>query len=189
MKKGKIIIIVAPSGTGKTSLIQKLLDVFPEIEWSVSYTSRAPREGEVHGRDYFFISEEEFKNKIEKGDFAEWALVHGDYKGTDKSFVESKRNEGVSILFDVDVQGVDLLKKSYGEEAKAIFIEPPSLEELRRRLEKRRTDSSEAIEKRLNNAVGELERKHDFDFLMMNDNLLDAQNKLCEIVSNILENE
>ena len=185
--KGKIIIVVAPSGTGKTTLIERILEKYPLLEWSVSYTTRGMRDGEVDGDDYFFISVDEFKKKIENDDFAEWAEVHGNYYGTDKHFVESKREEGISILFDVDVQGVDLLKDVYGKEAKAIFIEPPSVDELRARLEKRATDSAEVINKRVRNAQKELERKNDFDYLMMNDDIEKAYNVLESIIEKILE--
>lgn len=185
--KGKIIIVVAPSGTGKTTLIEKILTHFSTLEWSVSYTTRSIREGEVHGEDYFFISTEEFKEKIDANHFAEWALVHGNYYGTDKSFVTQKTEQGISILFDVDVQGVDLLKKVYGDEAKAIFIEPPSVAELRRRLEKRGTDAQEVIERRLANSIKELERKNDFDYLVMNDEFDKAYQDLEMIIEKILE--
>lgn len=187
--KGKIIIVVAPSGTGKTTLIDRILEKYSQLEWSVSYTTRTMREGEVHGDDYFYISVEEFKKKIENNDFAEWAEVHGNYYGTDKHFVESKINAGISILFDVDVQGVDLLKKVYGPEAKAIFIEPPSIDELRARLEKRATDSVEVINKRVKNAESELSRKNDFDYLMMNDDIEKAYTTLESIIEKILEDK
>lgn len=185
--KGKVIIIVAPSGTGKSTLIHRILDKFDALEWSVSYTSRGMREGEVHGKDYFFISKEEFENKIKNEDFVEWALVHDDYKGTEKHFVQSKLDEGISILFDVDVQGADALKDVFKDQAKAIFIEPPSIEELRARLEKRASDTAEAIEKRMSNAKNELKRKNDYDYLIMNDDLETAYGHLQEIISQILE--
>lgn len=184
--RGKLIIIVAPSGTGKSTLIKKLLRDFPSIEWSVSHTTRAPREGEVSGKDYFFTDKATFEADIEKKAFVEWAQVHGNYYGTSKAFVEEGLQQGKVLLFDIDVQGADQLLKFYREDATAIFITPPSLQDLEARLKKRGTDRPEVIERRLRNAKKELERKHDYDKLVLNEDFEEAYVELKKIFQEIL---
>ncbi len=185
--KGKIIIIVAPSGTGKSTLVKRVMEDYRELHWSVSFTTRPMREGEVDGKHYFFISREEFLKKRDQGDFVEWAEVHGNFYGTSKGFVLSKINHGFSLLFDIDVQGVDKIKKVFGDNAHAIYIAPPSLEELEKRLKGRGTDSKEVINLRLENARRELARKDDFDYLVVNDDLEEAFSKLKSVIDNILK--
>lgn len=184
---GKIIVICAPSGTGKSTLINRLKTDFPELKWSVSSTTRAMRVNEVHGKDYFFISVEEFEKHIKDGNFIEWFKVHNDYKGTSKLFVDEGLKKGWNMLFDVDVQGADALKKIYGDEAKVIFIEPPSMEELEKRLRERKTDSEEQIQVRITNARKELARKKDYDYLIMNDEVDKAYTRLKDTVERILK--
>ncbi|MEX1100249.1 MAG: guanylate kinase, partial [Bacteriovoracaceae bacterium] len=120
MERGKLVVIVAPSGTGKSTLIKKLIDATPELEWSVSCTTRPQREGEREGIDYCFLTESEFLSKRERGEFIEWAQVHSNYYGTLKSFVDRGLEQGKKLLFDLDVQGCDQMKKLYGEEAKVV---------------------------------------------------------------------
>jgi len=186
-ERGKIIIIVAPSGTGKSTLIKRLKEDFRTLHWSVSFTTRPMREGEVDGKHYFFISADEFLKKKESGDFIEWASVHGNYYGTSKGFVESKVNHGFSLLFDLDIQGTDNMKTEFGDEAKAIFIAPPGLTELENRLKSRGTESEENLKLRLTNAASELTRKNDYDYLVVNDELEKAYNDLKSVVTGILD--
>lgn len=185
--RGNIIIIVAPSGTGKSTLIKRLKEEFRDLHWSVSFTTREMRPGEVDGKHYFYISREEFLKKKDQGDFIEWAEVHGNFYGTSLGFVNSKVNNGYSLLFDLDVQGADNMKKQFGDEATAIFIAPPSLDSLRERLHGRGTDSQDVINLRLENAKNELTRQNDYDFVVINDELDKAYKELSDVVRKTLE--
>jgi guanylate kinase len=187
--QGKIIVIVAPSGTGKSTLIKRLKEDFRELHWSVSFTTRPSRDGEIDGKHYFFISEAEFLKKKEQGDFIEWAQVHGNYYGTSKGFVQSKVNHGYSLLFDLDVQGADNMRSEFGAEARIVFIAPPSIDELKNRLNARGTDDQSTINLRLENAEKELTRKDDYDFCVVNDKLEVAYCELHSIVKKILEDK
>lgn len=153
---------------------------------SVSYTTRPMRKGEVHGVSYFFITKEEFEEKIKNNEFLEHALVHGNYYGTSKTFVESCLGEGKSLLFDLDVQGTDSFKAYFKDRAKAIFIAPPSVDELENRLRHRGTESTSIINLRLENAKSELKRKNDYDFLVVNDDIEKAYAHLKEVTASIL---
>ena len=188
MQRGKLVVIVAPSGTGKSTLIKDLFKEIPDLEWSVSCTTRPMRPGEKDGVDYHFLSEEEFVQRRDHGEFIEWAQVHSNYYGTLKKFVDQGLDQGKKLLFDLDVQGCDEMKEIYGSEAKVIFIEPPSYEELEKRLRSRGTEAAQVIEERLRNAKGELARRHDFDFLVTNDELTKASSQLVAVVKQILEN-
>lgn len=183
----KMIVICAPSGTGKSTLLSRLKTDIPDLVWSVSCTTRAIRKGEMHGKDYFFIKKETFENQIADGEFIEWAQVHSNYYGTSKRFVTEGIEKKWKMLFDLDVQGADAMKKIYGDEAKIIFIEPPSIEELERRLRARGTDSDHVIKERIANARNELLRKHDFDFIVLNDDVKKAYDSLKRIVQGILK--
>ncbi len=189
MKRGKILVIVAPSGTGKSTLIEKLQGEVESLEWSVSCTTRAKREGEVEGEDYFFITEAEFLKRRESNEFVEWAKVHSNFYGTLKSFVDEGLDLGKNLLFDLDVQGCDDFKEIYGDEARIIFIEPPSLNELRKRLVARATDNVDVIQERLKNAESELARKDDFDYNVINDDFEVAYIQLKELTLSILNEE
>lgn len=184
--KGKLIVIVAPSGTGKSTMIKRLKIDFPVITESVSFTTRPMRPGEVQGLSYFFISHEEFLKKREQDEYLEWAEVHGNLYGTSKEFVENCLRSGKNLLFDLDVQGTDSLKKYFGEVANVIFISPPSVEELEKRLRHRGTENTQVINLRLLNARKELLRKEDFDYLIYNDDIENAYNRLKEITQKIL---
>lgn len=184
---GKLIVIVAPSGTGKSTMIKRLKVDQPSLVESVSFTTRPMRAGEVHGQSYFFISKEEFFSMRERDEFLEWAEVHGNYYGTSKKFVEQCLAEGKNLLFDLDVQGTDSMKKYFGEKANVIFISPPSVEELEKRLRNRGTETTGIINIRLMNARSELLRKNDYDFLIYNDDIENAYSKLKEITASILQ--
>ena len=180
--KGLLIVISAPSGTGKTTLCHKLLEEFPNVEFSVSYTTRKPRPGEVNGKDYWFVSREEFMKMVEEGDFLEWAEVYGNLYGTSRSQVLKALNQGKDVLLDIDTQGALQVKRNFPD-AVLIFILPPSLKELERRLRKRGTDDEETIERRLRVAREEIKRARYYDYLIVNDELEVAYSRLKSIIS------
>jgi guanylate kinase len=181
-RNNKLIVISAPSGTGKTTLCARLLCEIPELVLSVSTTTRAPRGQEKDQIDYFFIPADKFKYAITTNAFAEWAEVHGNYYGTSKRSIEQAFKRGKSLLLDIDVQGADQLKQSYPAETLRIFLQPPSMEELERRLRARGTDSEEAIAKRLAGATKELAQKEHFDHIVVNADLEKAYFELSSIV-------
>lgn len=183
IKEGKIIIFSAPSGAGKTTIVRHLLSKFPDFAFSVSATSRKPRGNEVNGVDYYFLTVEEFKSKIDKDEFLEWQEVYPDnFYGSLKSEVSGILESGKNILFDVDVVGGSNIKKFYGDRALALFIQPPSLTELEKRLVARCTDDKEVIRKRVEKAARELTYAPLFDFVIVNDTLehalLDAESRV-----------
>ena len=181
--KGKLIIFSAPSGAGKTTIVRFLLDKNLNLEFSVSATSRAPRHNETHGKDYYFLSAEEFKKKISNGEFLEWEEVYnGVYYGSLKSEVERIRNLGKNVIFDVDVVGGLNIKKFFGDEALAIFVQPPSVEELRKRLISRSTETEEKIQMRIAKAEHELSFASLFDVLITNNDLQQA----CREAENLI---
>ena len=183
----KIIIITAPSGAGKSTLICRLKKDFPEIRESISHTTREKRKGEREGEPYYFTSISIFKDMIERGEFLEWAKVHEDYYGTSKAFVYECINAGSPLLLEVDIQGVDTLKKHFGSRAVVIFVAPPSLKILKERLQTRATESQKAMNVRMTNAKKEILRKNDFEHCLVNDNLDKTYNKLKAIIEEILE--
>ena len=181
-----MIVICAPSGTGKSTLLNRLKADIPDLVWSISCTTRPMRAGEVHGRDYYFIKVHNFEKQIAEHGFIEWAKVHSNYYGTSKRFVEEGQEKNWKMLFDLDVQGADAMKRLYGAEAQVIFIEPPSVEELEKRLKARGTDAPHVIEERVSNARKELMKKHHYDHLIMNDDVDEAYKKLKDIVQRII---
>ena len=188
--KGKLIVFSAPSGSGKSTIVQYLMKEHPELRlvFSVSCTSRAPRGTERNGIDYFFLSPDEFRQKISKGEFLEYEEVYQDkFYGTLKSQVDSQVNRGENVVFDVDVKGGCNIKKYYGNRALSVFIQPPSVEELRRRLEGRATDAPEVIEQRLSKAAYELTFADRFDKVIVNDDLAVAKAEAYQIVSDFLK--
>ncbi len=179
--KGLLVVISAPSGTGKTTLTHMLLKEFPNMEFSVSYTTRPPRPGEVNGKDYYFVDRETFERMIEEGDFLEWAEVYGNLYGTSKSQVLKALNEGKDIILDIDTQGALQVKKNFPE-AVLIFVLPPSLSELERRLRRRGTDDEETIERRLKVAREEIRRAPLYNYIVVNDVLEVAFENLKSII-------
>ncbi|MBP7507112.1 MAG: guanylate kinase [Prolixibacteraceae bacterium] len=187
MKKGKLVIFSAPSGSGKTTIVKHLLSLNLGLEFSVSATSRQLRGNEIDGKDYYFLSTDEFKKKIEKSEFLEWEEVYeGKFYGTLKSEVERIRNKGNHVIFDVDVVGGCDIKKYFGNEALAVFVQPPSINELRNRLVARGTDTPEVIESRVAKAEYELTFAPQFDVIIVNDNLEKALAEAEKIMFNFL---
>ena len=185
-QRGKMVIFVAPSGSGKSTMIKRIRKDFPQFHWSVSHTTRPKREGETEGKHYFFVSHNEFEREQEKDTYIEYASVHGNYYGTSKDFIDKATKEGHPLLLDLDIQGADSFKKIFHDDCKVIFISPPNLNELELRLRKRGTDDVQAIQVRLANAKKEMERKNDFDYLVINDNVEQAYKNLCQIIEEIL---
>jgi len=179
--KGGLFIVSAPSGAGKTSLCNRLVDFFPHLRHSVSFTTRAQRAGEEDGVDYFFIAPEAFAEMVEQGAFAEWAEVHGNRYGTAIETLEHWREQGFDVLLDIDIQGAAQLRKAYGEGV-FIFILPPDLKELRKRLENRQTDDAEVIERRMKNARDEIHESVNYDFVVVNDDFDVALDALKSII-------
>lgn len=188
-KKGKILVFSAPSGSGKSTLLNHVMASVPNIAFSISATTRAPRGEEVNGREYFFISLEEFKQRVANNEFLEWEEVYpGRCYGTLIAVVEKMREEGKHVAFDVDVVGGTNIKKFFGNEALSVFIQAPSLEVLRERLIGRQTDSMEEIEKRLSKAAWEMDfAQGKFDTTLINDDLQTAKDEIVEIVEKFLE--
>jgi len=188
---GKLIIVSAPSGSGKSTIISWLMTHEQlKLAFSISCTSRPPRGTERNGVEYFFLSPEEFRTRIEAGEFLEYEEVYeGRFYGTLKSQVEHQLSLGQNVVFDVDVKGGCSLKKYFGDRALSIFIQPPSVEELRRRLEKRGTDSPEVIADRVEKAAYELTFAPMFDKVVVNDDLATAEQEALDLVCRFLEIE
>ena len=187
--KGKMLIVSAPSGSGKSTIVQWLMQEHPELRlsFSISWTSRAPRGTEQNGVEYFFISPEAFKEKIQNDEFLEYEEVYHDrFYGTLKSQVDHQRELGQNVVFDVDVKGGINIKKFYGDEALSLFIQPPSVEELKRRLEGRATDSAEAIKERLAKAEYEMTFAPQFDHIIVNDDLETAKHQTLQVIESFL---
>src|SRR3954447_2620070 len=179
-RRGILLVVSSPSGAGKTTLAH-LLAQNERLEFSVSYTTRAPRPGEREGVDYKFVTEDEFSRMIERGEFAEWANVHGNRYGTAVHTVSRALEDGKDYLFDIDYQGGAQIRRQWPDESVLVFILPPSMAELERRLRRRATDSPEAIDRRLAMATRELEHFGEYDYLVVNDNLETALKELSSI--------
>ncbi len=167
-RQGLLFIISAPSGAGKTTLCKEVVDILANLRHSVSYTTRLPRPGEVHGREYFFITPAEFERMISAGEFAEWAEVHGNLYGTAIQTLEKFRADGIDVILDIDCQGARQLKERY-REGVFIFILPPSFHELRRRLDLRNSESADVKERRMKNAAEEIKESAWYDYIIVND--------------------
>lgn len=180
-REGLILILSAPSGAGKTSLCRELFKTFPDMKESVSYTTRAPRQGEVEGEAYHFVSHELFERMVTEDAFAEWAEVHGNKYGTALRTLEEARKNGVDLVLDIDCQGALRLKEQF-EGGVYVFIMPPSMEELRRRLEHRSSDAQEVIERRIARAADEIREARWYDYIIFNDDFAVACRELAAIV-------
>lgn len=179
--KKNFVALAAPSGGGKTTLCQMLLKKYKDACVSVSYTTRAPRGGEKDGVDYFFVSKERFQKLIQENHFAEWAEVHGNFYGTSKDFLSSKKNENKIVLLDIDIQGVVSITRAFPKETVSFFIHPPSLIELESRLRSRNTESEEKIAQRLSNAVLEISRAGECTYQLVNRNLNETFDELSAL--------
>jgi len=178
---GHLYIVAAPSGTGKTTLVRLLLENDPGIRLSISYTTRAPRSGEEDGREYHFVGVPDFLAKIGTGDFLEWAEVHGNYYGTSKTWIEAEMAAGRDVLLEIDWQGAQQVRALFPQ-AIGVFILPPSMEELTRRLTGRGTDSADVISRRLAAAQAEMRHVGEFDYVIINNELEVALTDLCAVV-------
>lgn len=179
--QGQVFVVSAPSGSGKTTLCRKMLARFPFLSYSISHTTRPPRKDEKQGIDYFFITKEEFLDKIKTKFWAEWAEVHDNLYGTSLEFIRRKIREGSSLLLDIDVQGAKQIKASLPDSV-TIFIMPPSFKVLEQRLRSRGTDSEDVIQKRLANAAKEIKEKDFYDYSIVNDDLEKASCELAKIM-------
>ena len=182
-KIGQLFVISAPSGAGKSSLIQKIINNFENIELSISATTRSPREGEVDGKHYFFVTENEFNSMKEDDAFIEYALVHNYQYGTLRKYIDEKLSKGINVICDIDVQGFKLIQRD-GIDHTSIFIIPPSIEELEKRLLKRGLDSENVIGTRLKNAKEEIKYAEEFDVRVLNDNFDQAYKEIVNIIIN-----
>ena len=180
--KGQILIVSGPSGSGKSTLLSRLLKEENDLYFSISSTTRAPRQGETEGVNYYFINKDEFKKGIDAGEFLEWAFVHGNYYGTSLKPVLKALEEGKIAIFDIDVQGFNIAKSKFAENITSVFITTASKNELKSRLQNRGTDSAETIEKRLINAVGEMEHILEYDYFLINDDLQNCYENLRGIL-------
>lgn len=180
-RRGMIIVISAPSGAGKTTLVELLREDFSHIYRSISCTTRITRKGESHGKDYIFVKEDKFKKMIENNEFAEWAKVHGNLYGTPKAALEANLANGKDVLLDIDVQGAEKIRELYPN-GLFIFIMPPSIEILRERLESRKTENQDSLEIRLNQAVKEMGYHTRYHYTIINEDLKEAELELKSII-------
>ena len=182
MQKGLLIVISGASGTGKGTVCKKILNDLPEVAYSISATTRAPRPGEVDGKEYYFLDVDEFKSWIADGKFLEYAEVYGNFYGTPLNKIEERLNRGEDILLEIDVQGALNVKKKCPEGI-YIFLLPPSLEELKRRIEGRGTETPESLSRRLKNAVAEIKIGTEYDYVVVNDTIDNAVAQIKSIIA------
>ncbi|MGV0950686.1 MAG: guanylate kinase [Azonexus sp.] len=178
---GKLYVVAAPSGAGKTTLVRLLLDSEPDVHLSISYTTRSPRPGEVDGREYRFVDVATFRVMLARGDFLEWAEVHGNFYGTSRKWIADRLAAGHDVLLEIDWQGAQQVRGAFPD-AIGVFILPPSMEELTRRLTGRGTDSADVIERRLAAAQAEMRHVGEFDYVIINDSLEQALDDLRAVV-------
>jgi guanylate kinase len=182
MTKGKLIVISAPSGCGKTTIAKAILKKHPEILFSISATTRLIRDGEVNGKDYFFLSKQDFEKSIRSGDLVEWEELFGNFYGTLKSEVNRALQHDQVMLFDIDVKGALSIKRHFPDVSVLIFIKPPSFDVLKKRLESRNTEAPEALKKRLDRVPMELTKENQFNFQVVNDDLQKAIDEVDRII-------
>ena len=180
--QGNLFIISAPSGAGKTTILKEILASIPRVSFSVSHTTRAPRQGEQHGADYFFVDRDEFIRMRDAGDFLEWAEVHSNLYGTSRQAVQSGLDSGIDLILDIDVQGARQIREREANPGYSIFIAPPSPEELEKRLRGRGTDSEGTIQERLQNAAREMTDMDQYDYIIINETISDAVTMLQSII-------
>ena len=181
--KGAILVLSGPSGAGKSTIINAASDQIGEYYFSISTTTRQPREGEVHGREYFFVTKDEFEEDIRAGNFLEYAEVHGNYYGTSLKPVREALEEGKLVIFDIDVQGHRLVREKMDDITTSAFITPPTLSELEKRLRARSTDNEEVISKRINNAKEEIQAVNEYDYTILNDTVEEAAKEFVIIAN------
>ena len=183
MSRGKLIVVSAPSGAGKTTIVKAILAKYPSLLFSVSATTRPIRAGEVDGRDYFFLQREEFERRIKAGQLVEWEEIYGNLYGTLKSEVDNALSAGKTMLFDIDVRGALSIKRHYPNDTVVIFIRPPSVEVLRSRLLNRKTEDEATMKRRLDRVTMELETGNQFDYQVINDDLQTAVREVEQIIA------
>ena len=186
MDRGRLIVVSGPSGAGKSTLIRQALDVVPGLTYSVSATTRAPREGEVDGRDYLFLTREEFEERIREGWFLEWAEYSGNLYGTPEHRIEELLGTGLSVILEIELQGARKVREKRPE-AVMIFVQAPSLEETRKRLEGRATEDEKALETRMTTALTEVSAKEEFDYEVINSDRWQAREGIIRIMRDIVE--
>jgi guanylate kinase len=187
-KRGLLVVISGPSGVGKSTVVRRLFKIYPELGMSISSTTRSPRPGEEHGQHYFFITEEEFDARVKQGKFLEWAKVHNCYYGTPRPFIEEKLEKGEIVVLEVDVQGASAIKRLVeGGKMRAsavfIFLIPPSVDILAFRLKKRKTEDEEVVNYRLRSAIAELQVMEKYDYIVVNDKVESAADKIKAIIN------
>jgi guanylate kinase len=186
-KRGLLVVISGPSGVGKSTVVRRIFKVYPELKMSISSTTRPPRPGEVHGQHYYFITQEEFDLRVKQNQFLEWAKVHGCYYGTPRKYIEEELGRGEVVVLEVDVQGASSIKRIVDERrlkasAVFIFLIPPSVDILAFRLKKRRTEDEEVVNYRLRAAIAELQVMEKYDYIVVNDRVESAADKIKAII-------